>query len=131
LKDCFCLTSIPHRRVSSCPEFSRNDALSEKCGHASFVYRRYTRPLRFAKNLPVRSYRHSVPQRSVLHWFLDFIIIGLFHDWHVAASLNNLRFLGVLRGRALMKGYRDTTQHPAIPSSASNPPEEPQIDDLN
>jgi hypothetical protein len=63
--------------------------------------------------------------------FLIFLIVaGLFHDWHVARNLNNPRFLGVLRVRALLKEYRGSTERegiPSLPKSApnTNPDSEP------
>lgn len=65
----------------------------------------------------------SLKNRYYIGFSIFLLITGLFHDWYVAASLNNLGFVGVLRVRALLKEYRDTTQHPALPSSPNSPPE--------
>jgi hypothetical protein len=64
----------------------------------------------------------SLRNRYYIGFAIFLIIIGLFHDWYVATSLNNLRFLSVLRVRALLKEYRDTTEHSALSSSSSSHP---------
>jgi hypothetical protein len=48
--------------------------------------------------------------RYYVSFSIFLIVIGLLHDWHVERNLNNPRFLGVLRVRALLKQYRNSTE---------------------
>jgi len=53
-------------------------------------------------------FAHALWNRYYVAFSVLLIAAGLLHDWHMAGNLNNPRFLGFLKIRALLREYRKT-----------------------